>query len=665
MPRTAIAWVLLAMAAPVAMVAQDRSADAEPPVFRSRVTLVQIDAAVVDAEGMPVSGLTADDFEVVEAGEPRPVITFSAVQIPLDLPPGATAAGAPEPDVATNETPPGRTYLIALDEVSPDRVLRARNFVRTFVQEHLGPNDVAAVALTGRGLASSGQDFTRNPRLILDAVDKFTGGFEPSTANTQDDGSGFLRAGVDRAFSSDPRQLASSLRELTEFLAVLPGRKTLLYVGEGVGGIDFSRLADYNGTSLTPTEADAHAAIVAATRGNVTIYPVDPRGLTTDLTPAETLGSEILSTRTDMAVLADVTGGFAITNTNEIGAAFERVVRENSTYYTIGFDSAYTRRDGRFVSVDVRVKRPGLQVRARGGYLAPLGEERRPEDVKSDARFQAVAEAMRSAIATRGVPLRVFAAPYKRSGDESTVALTVEIDVSALGFETGERALTGDIEISYFATDSTGKVHPGRRHTASLSVTPSGRARVMREGVRVLSQIDLPDGRYQLRVAAGSRANAGSVVYDLEVPDFRDGPLTMSGISLTSLAAAAVATVRPDDLLGGVLPAPPAAAREFTADDQVALFAEIYDNRRTPRNEDPGAIELTAALLSDRGRVVRLGTEAARTRTPVAEKSGGQGFVSRLRLDGLQPGSYVIQVDARSAGPDAAVVSRRIPIRIR
>ena len=152
----------------------------DTPVFRGGVTLVQVDAFVTDAQGQPVAGLTEADFEVLEGGSPRDISTFAAVSIPID-PPALPGSEATEPDVLTNTRPQGRRYLIALDEVSPDWALKARNFLRRFINEQLGPNDVAAVALTGRGLADSGQDFTTNRRLLLAAIDKFSGGFEAST----------------------------------------------------------------------------------------------------------------------------------------------------------------------------------------------------------------------------------------------------------------------------------------------------------------------------------------------------------------------------------------------------------------------------------------------------------------------------------------------------
>ena len=182
-----------------------------------------------------------------------------------------------------------------------------------------------------------------------------------------------------------------------------------------------------------------------------------------------------------MAALADVTGGFAITNTNDLAPAFERVVRESSTYYTLGFNSEYERRDGRFVRTEVRVKRPGLQVRSRNGYVAPLGEEPKPARVEGGARLPAVAEALMSATSARGLPLRVFAAPYRADRDRSTIALVVEIDVTALDFVTTDGARTSAIEVSYVATESRGKVVPGRRHTATLSLPQEGTGAAFRK----------------------------------------------------------------------------------------------------------------------------------------------------------------------------------------
>jgi VWFA-related protein len=612
---------------------------------------MQVDVLVTDAEGNPVTDLTLEDFEVLEGGRSREISTFASVLIPIEPPPVVLEGDAiVEPDVATNTTPQGRTYLIALDEVGPDRALRARAFLKQFIDRYMGPHDVAAVSLLGRGLSTSGQDFTSSKRLIMGAIDKFSGGFsdvgrESSAIST-----------------SDPRQLAASLRKVTEFLATMPGRKVLLYVGEGLGGIDAFDVVDYRGGALTPAGIDAHEAIAAATRGNVTIYPVDPRGLTTDLAAAESFDTSHLDARTDLAAIADVTGGFAVTNTNNLPDAFERLVRENSAYYTLGFISEGVRQDGRFVRLDVRVKRPGLVARSRTGYVSPLGRDRRPEPVESDTRFAVVADAIASPVATTGVGMRVFAAPFRSQGDKSSIAVVVEIDPKTLGFTTKDGVLTSALEVSYLATDAKGKVLPGRRHSATLTFKADAMEKAFAEGVRVLSEFELPDGRYQLRVAAGSPTNAGSVIYDLDVPDFGKGPLAMSGLALTSAAASKVTTIRPREALADALPAPPVALREFALGDTLMLFAEVYDNAggRSPTH----AIEVTTELRAEDGTLVARSSEAREAGSPT-RKSGGHGFNILLPLQDISPGWYVVKVEARSRRDMEHTASRSVRIRVK
>ena len=133
---------------------------------------VQLSVIVTDREGNPVSGLTEDDFEILEDGKPRSITTFAAVDIPIERVERAVAA----PDVLSNERPPGRLYVIALDQMSATaRCARAR-FSGSSSRQYLGPNDTAAVVLITGGLRESGQEFTSNPRLLLNAIDKFDGG---------------------------------------------------------------------------------------------------------------------------------------------------------------------------------------------------------------------------------------------------------------------------------------------------------------------------------------------------------------------------------------------------------------------------------------------------------------------------------------------------------
>ena len=145
---------------------------APQPTFRTAVELVQVDVYVTDDNDRPVTGLTADDFEVFENDRPQTITTFTPVSIPFErsepLPPST------ESDVLTNNRPPGHVYLFILGSTSDDMALRTRQLMRQFIDNHFGDHDVGAV-ITGRAYPGNRQDFTGNRRLLLAAVDRFEG----------------------------------------------------------------------------------------------------------------------------------------------------------------------------------------------------------------------------------------------------------------------------------------------------------------------------------------------------------------------------------------------------------------------------------------------------------------------------------------------------------
>jgi hypothetical protein len=150
----------------------------------------------------------------------------------------------------------------------------------------------------------------------------------------------------------------------------------------------------------------------------------------------------------------------------------------------------------------------------------------------------------------------------------------------------------------------------------------------------------LPTGRYQLRVAArdGAKTTVGSIIYDLEVPDFYKQPFGISGLTMTSLAGAAMPTARPDEQLKGVLPAPPIGLRTFAQNDEIALFAEVYDNSRGA----PHKVDIVTTVTTDDGTVLYK-NEETRDSSELQGAKGGYGYTARIPLGELRPGSYVLR----------------------
>jgi len=120
-----------------------------------------------------------------------------------------------------------------------------------------------------------------------------------------------------------------------------------------------------------------------ANRANVSFYTIDPRGLAVFDTP---MGPEPpLSLRDDrnaltmrqdsLRTLAANTDGIALLNNNDLTSQVRRVADDLTSYYLIGYYSTNTKLDGKFRTIKVRAKRPGIEIRARRGYRAATPAE--------------------------------------------------------------------------------------------------------------------------------------------------------------------------------------------------------------------------------------------------------------------------------------------------
>ena len=661
----------------------------QPPVtFKLEINLVEVDAFVTDAQGNPVPGLTAADFEVLEDGKPQKITAVSLVNIPVERGERPLFASAPiEPDVQTNRAVDGRIYLIVLDDLHTDasRGPRVKMALRQFVERNFGANDVAAIVYTS-GRAQASQDFTSSRRLLLASVDKFIGRKNrSSTLERVDEYNRRAGSGQDVSRITDPldmergfqaRSTMTTIRKLADVVADVHGRrKAMIFVSEG---IDYNVLDVFNNSSASAILDETREAIAAATRANMSVYSVDPRGLAgfgdelaeigsfpTD--PSLGLGTpslqeELRLSQDSLRVISDETGGFAALNRNDFDSAFARITRENSTYYVLAYYPANDRRDGRYRKLQVRVKPAGLRVAARKGYIAPRG---RAPDVKAasttDPIRAAAAAVMASPLPVSGLRMSVAAAPFKGTAPNATVALAIELAGTDFTFVEKAGTFIDRLDVSFLATDASGKTFPGDRHAVDLAMKPETYARMKAQGFRVVSQMDLPPGRYQLRVAAADSAKSGSVLYDVDVPDFYKAPLSMSGVAMTSATAALAPTVAPKDSFPQMLPGPRSTLREFTRGEEIALFAEFYENAAggPPRNFD-----ISTTIRADDGRVVFENHEQ-RSSTDLQGGRGGYGYSARLSTMDFAPGTYVVHVEGRSRTESGPGIGRDVLIRIR
>ncbi|HWF86552.1 MAG TPA: VWA domain-containing protein [Vicinamibacterales bacterium] len=678
--RVRIAALFVLLAGP-ALVAGQNPPPPPPqqqgPTFKVRVDYVEVDALVTDRQGKFVRDLQKEDFQVLEDGKPQTIANFSLVDIPIERADRPLFAASPiEPDVRTNERPfDGRVYVMVIDDLHTlfGRTSRVKVAAKQFIQNHFSANDLMAVVHTA-GPTDANQEFTSNKRLLINAVDRVMGQKVQSATlskteeyyNTRDQ----RQAGdplndpddAERGFKA--RSTLASLRNVADWFASVHGRrKAILFVSEG---IDYDINNVFGNNSASTIIDDTRDLIASATKANVAIYGIDPRGLT-DLGdesitvqsfPDDTslgvgtssLYNEVRLSQDSLRTISEETGGFAVVNRNQFDTAFDRIVQDNSSYYVLAYYPP-TDKPGKFHKIDVRVTRPGVTVRARRGYALPkvkaASTAAKPSSVSTEVR-----EALDSPIPVSGLTMHVFAAPFKGAAPNASVLLGVEMRGRDLKPSANDK-----LELSYTAIDAQGKIRGGNTDAITLNLKPETKARVEQTGIRLLNRVDLPPGRYQLRFAAHdtSGGNIGSVLYDLEVPDFSKGALNMSGVVLTSMSGSAQPTARPDEQLREALPGPPIALRSFPQSDVIALFTEVYD----ADGDKPHKVDIVSTVTSDTGQVLFKADEQ-RDSADLGGKRGGYGYMTKIPMKDLPPGAYVLKIEAKSRLGGGATTAREI-----
>ncbi len=683
-PRWILTIVFVVCAALAA--AQQPGAGPQPSVtFRAETNFVEVHAIVTDKTGAFVRDLTKDDFEILEDGKPQAASAFSLIDLPIER----AALGPFEADVhSTSRTFDGRIYVFLLDDLHTafTRTQAVRDAAKRFIQRYLGVNDLAAVVYTS-GRQESGQELTGSPRLLMAAVDRFQGQKLPSAGAEklalhirQTDNDTVLadeppqphnREALEKAESiRDPydaergqnaRRTLQAVENVANWMRDVQGRrKALLLFSEG---LDYDIYQPFNLTqSASAIVAEAQDAIAAAQRANVNVYGIDPRGLSQfgeliDIStrsdyPQLEYGTfrgalhELRLSQESLLSLSEETGGLAVVNTGDVVGGLGRIVLDNSRYYLLGYYSDSTKWSRKFLKLEVRVKRPGLVVRARNGFMPPdprATAKAREAEVKAGTS-PALKAALSKPVPIGDLPLRLFAAAFKGTGSNGSLLLALEIDGSSLKFEERDGRFNEKIEVSIVAADQRARVQAGDRQEFNLRLQPETRERISRTGVRTLSRLEMPPGRYQIHVGAheASGATIGTVPYDIEIPDYTKSPFELSSVVLASNADSFV-TSNPDPLLKDVLPAAPIATRNFTPAETLTAYAELYAAADSAR-----AVMITTSVQDAQdGRTVFRAED--RRDIGASARPLTHMFSTQLPLKNLSPGRYLLRVAAQSS----------------
>ncbi len=659
------AWLLGPTAAfatlGVSLVYQAQSS-APQTTIRVGVDVVQVDVSVLDDKRHPVRGLTAADFTVLEDGKPRPVTVFNPIDIE-EHPPRVEGVASwvrdAPPDVTTNDVKPeGRLVVIVFDwSIRFQDQPLARKIAAAAVDE-LGPGDLAAVVFTSASSnAGIPQNFTSDRSRLLAAINRpfALALVEPQSILADPRNHNGVMLKDPEAYESGECLCRvcelEAIGRLADAVRDVPGRrKSVLFIGSY-----FRSSEPMDGpASLTDPEArrrkdpsmpvvgppadrpgycsaqlrDAREKMLRATSlANMTVHVLDPVGLETESnSPMGGSRSGQIERRDGLTVLAELTGGRAVMNTNDPDAHVPEVFSESHSYYLLGFPSADPTPNGRFHKIEVKVNRPSVSVQTRAGYYA--GEKHAAGSTPTVVS-PAAAAGLDGVLPRTDVPLRVTAAPFALPGKaESAVAIVLNVQQKA---STGQ---TPPVKVTAAAFDRNGRSVASEEQTLAVaSRSPAGEQTTY----EVLSRLTLAPGRYEIRVGLDTGQGQRASVYTyVDVPDFAKQPLSLSGIVLAVSPAVGAA---PADAFRDIAPIIPTARRELARTDRATAFLRVYQDAKAAA---PPAT-LTARITDTADRVV---FDNVTTLGADRFTSHGADYRLDIPVERLARGEYLLTIEA-------------------
>jgi VWFA-related protein len=655
----------------------------EGDVVRITANLVQFDAVVTDKKGQPVTDLRPEDFEVSVDNKRQTITNFSYV---ATLPGGAAAANAPPattPRAADKSAPPlpparikpgdvHRTFALVVDDLgtSFESMVHIREALKKFVDQQMQPGDLVAIMRTSAGMGAL-QQFTSDKTMLYRAIERvrwYPQGRSGVSAFAPMEADNFAAMGGQHSSlgGGDPLSEANESREqlfavgtlgalnfIVRGMEELPGRKSVVMFSDG-----FQILSRHDNTGTLPIMSTLRRLVDLANRASVVIYTVDARGLqalnltaadnTFGRTPAQirdALNSRSLQyfdTQEGLNYLASETGGLFLHDTNDLGGAVRKVLDDQKGYYLIGFrpdESVFETVKGRrrFNDLDVKVKRSGLKVRSRSGFVGMTDAEARPPRT---TRLQQLVGALSSPFASGDVRLRLTSLVGGDRVNGAFVTSLMHIDMSGVKFnEEADGWQKAVIDIVALTFGEGGVVDEVNR-TETIRARGETLERARRDGLIYTMRVPVKNpGAYQLRVAVrdASTEKLGSASQFIEVPDLKKDRLALSGIIMQSGGAAASAEGVGNDSDPQGNP----AVRRFHGGEEIDYFYNIYNARADKATGRPH-VQTQMRLFRDREQVYEgaLADFDTGRQNDLTNLHAGM----RVRLSALQPGEYVLQV---------------------
>ena len=644
-----------------------------PPVIRSGINFVSVDVIVSDKKtGDVVMDLTKDDFEVREDKKPQAVQTFETIKID---PIGEATATPPRPirneddEEREAKKPDVRLFVLLLDDyhVRRGNDMLVKKPLIDFVEKQLGPQDMVAVMYQLTPV--SAMTFTRDHDALVSAINSFQGRrgiYDPK--NEFEERYAYASAQTVENIRNDVTM--GALKGAAVRLGGLrDGRKSIIFVSEGFTSTLPAQLQDpvaalpgfgnparqSPGTDVTSPRQQSmeffdsvdltsrlREVFDTANRNNTSIYAVDPRGLAAfdyDIKDgvSNTSDRKSLNESLDaLRVLADNTDGRAIVNRNDLATGMKQIIRDSSGYYLLGYTSSAAPTDGKFHTIDVRVKRPGVEVRARKGYWAYTAEDAAKATA---APAPGPPPAVSKALSGLAEPAAGHAAKFwigTERADANSARVTVAWEPAGQTANRASDAAPTRVVLTATAPDGRplfkGSVPEEGSAAASGAPAPASGpgGGAAQPAAGAAASFAAPPGPVQLRMMVmGARGQViDSSEQDITVPDYAHTQVSI-GTPRVYRARSAYEMTQVRNNPNAV----PTVERDFSRTERLLVRFDAYA-------ADSSAPSVTAKLLNRAGQSM--------ADVPV-QAVAGKPFQIDLPLASLAAGQYLLQLDAKTS----------------
>jgi len=662
---------------------------AQDVTFKSETKLVIVDLTAKDKNGHAITTLTKDDVAIFEdgvrqkisvfelqklSGQPLTPLSFVANNAPRTIEERApsNSRAKPKPSVvapAANSVvryQDRRLLCLFFDMTSMDvpEQVRAEDAAVKFLAAQMTSSDLVEI-MTYTTSIKVVQEWTDDRDELVSAIHKLNLGegadladMATTTADENDDSGSFTADDTEFNIFNTDRKL-SAIEDAARKLSIFPEKKALIYFSSGIGktGVE--------------NQSQIKATTNAANRANVSIYPVDARGLVAlppggDASQASPRGTGLLSqskqngirssfndTQETLVTIAEDTGGHAMLDTNDLTMGMRRAQEDMNSYYILGYYSTNSKNDGKFRRIDVKLVNKEMSARLdfRKGYYA----DKTWQKFTANDKERQLEEALTLGDPVNELPLAVEVDYFRVARERYFVPIAVKIPGSAVGLTRHGARQTNDLDFIGQIRDASGRLVSGVRDEITVKLDEANASKIGQRNLEYDTGLALGPGAYTLRFLARENLTGkmGTFETKFTIPDLNNSKtLRLSSVIWSNQKEPITAAVgdagtnkkliAQSPLVENNQKIVPSITRVFRKDQTLYVYFEVYDPAMDPERRLPSLMADIDLLLN--GRKVYT-SPPARVNKMATTRPGVAPFAFQIALQKLPPGRYISQVN--------------------